>query len=201
MNLTYRAAQSFSYAYFRLFHGLKIQGLENIPKVNAFILACNHLSFFDPPAIGCRIPRNLHYFARDSLFHGPMGFLIRKLNSIPVNRKQLDIKTLRIVLKVLASGEPILLFPEGTRSESGSLQKAQSGLGFLAFKSGVPIVPARIIGSDKALGKGMIFPRIGQKISLKIGKMFVPDVFPSEFSNAQKYEEISKLAMSRIENL
>ena len=135
MNLTYRAAQGFSYTYFRLFHGLKIQGLENIPKVNAFILACNHLSFFDPPAIGCRIPRNLHYFARDSLFHGPMGFLIRKLNSIPVNRKQLDIRTLRVVLKVLAGGEPILLFPEGTRSESGSLQKAQSGLGFLALKA------------------------------------------------------------------
>ena len=110
MNLTYRAAQSFSYIYFRLFHGLKIQGLENIPKVNAFILACNHLSFFDPPAIGCRIPRNLHYFARDSLFHGPMGFLIRKLNSIPVNRKQLDIKTLRIVLKVWPVGNPFFYF-------------------------------------------------------------------------------------------
>ena len=117
-----------------------------------------------------------------------MGFLIQ-VKFIPVNRKQLDIRTLRVVLKVLAGGEPILLF-EGTRSESGS-SKAQSGLGFLAFKSGVPIVPARIIGSDKALGKGMIFPRIGQKISLKIGKMIVLMFFLQNLvmlKNMRKYQ-------------
>ena len=198
MNLTYRVAQCISYGYFKLFHGFKIQGLENIPNDKPFILACNHLSFFDPPAIGCKIPRNLHYFAKDSLFKGPLGILIRRLNSIPVDRKQLDIKTLRNVLKVLDSGEPILVFPEGTRSENGKLQKAQSGLGFLALKSGVPIVPARILGTDNALGKGMILPRFGHKISFKIGKIILPNAFPSEIRKTKNYEEIGKLVMSRI---
>ena len=95
MRLIYRVAQTISYTYFRLFHGFRIQGLENIPKDKPFILACNHLSFFDPPAIGCKIPRNLHYFARDSLFFWPLGLLISSLNSIPVNRGQLDLGTLR----------------------------------------------------------------------------------------------------------
>lgn len=201
MNLTYKTAQNISYFYFKLFHQFKIEGLQNIPKNHAFILACNHLSFFDPPAIGCKIPRNLHYFARENLFRGPMGLLIRKLNSIPVNRKQLDIKTLRSVLKVLEGGEPILVFPEGTRSEGGSLQKAQSGLGFLALKSGAPIVPARIIGSDKALSKGMKIPRFGQKISLRIGKIFTPRVLNLKYSKSRDYEEIGNLVMSMIAKL
>ena len=67
-------------------------GIDNVPKKGAFILASNHLSFFDPPALGCKLPRNLHYFARDTLFIGPLGALIRSLNSIPVDREKLDLK-------------------------------------------------------------------------------------------------------------
>ena len=148
MNLTYKAAQNISYFYFKLFHQFKIEGLQNIPKNHAFILACNHLSFFDPPAIGCKIPRNLHYFARENLFRGPMGLLIRKLNSIPVNRKQLDIKTLRSVLKVWKEVNLFLYFLKELDLKV-EVQKAQSVLVFLHL-SGAPIVPARIIGSDKA---------------------------------------------------
>ena len=152
MRLIYRVAQTISYTYFRLFHRFRVQGLENIPKDKPFILACNHLSFFDPPAIGCKIPRNLHYFARDSLFFWPLGLLISSLNSIPVNRGQLDLGTLRKVLKVLKNGHPILVCPEGTRSEDGELQDPQKGLGLLVAKSSVGVIRARIYGSGKAFG-------------------------------------------------
>jgi len=90
---------------------MEVKGLHNIPSAGAFILASNHTSYFDPPALGCKLPRNLHYFARDSLFFWPLGLLIRNLNSIPVNRSQLDIATLKRVLKVLKSGDPLLVFP------------------------------------------------------------------------------------------
>ncbi|NBU86082.1 MAG: 1-acyl-sn-glycerol-3-phosphate acyltransferase, partial [Verrucomicrobia bacterium] len=91
MNRTYRLAQFLSYCYLKCFHRFEVKGLGNVPPKGGFILACNHLSYLDPPAVGCRIPRNLHYFARDSLFFGPLGLLITKLNSIPVNRDQLDL--------------------------------------------------------------------------------------------------------------
>ena len=200
MRLIYRVAQTISYTYFRLFHGFKVQGLENIPKDKPFILACNHLSFFDPPAIGCKIPRNLHYFARDSLFFWPLGLLISSLNSIPVNRGQLDLGTLRKVLKVLKNGHPILVFPEGTRSEDGELQEPQKGLGLLVAKSSVSVIPARIYGSGKAFGKKHLIPRIGRKIYINIGVEISFDD-PKDVKSKKNYLEISTTVMSAIEKL
>ena len=200
MRLIYRVAQTISYTYFRLFHGFRIQGLENIPKDKPFILACNHLSFFDPPAIGCKIPRNLHYFARDSLFFWPLGLLISSLNSIPVNRGQLDLGTLRKVLKVLKNGHPILVFPEGTRSEDGELQDPQKGLGLLVAKSSVGVIPARIYGSGKAFGKKHLIPRIGRKIYINIG-VEISFNDPKDVKSKKNYLEISTTVMSAIEKL
>ena len=200
MRLIYRVAQTISYTYFRLFHGFRVQGLENIPKDKPFILACNHLSFFDPPAIGCKIPRNLHYFARDSLFFWPLGLLISSLNSIPVNRGQLDLGTLRKVLKVLKNGHPILVFPEGTRSEDGELQDPQKGLGLLVAKSSVGVIPARIYGSGKAFGKKHLIPRIGRKIYINIGVEISFDD-PKDVKSKKNYLEISTTVMSAIEKL
>jgi len=200
MRLIYRVAQTISYTYFRLFHGFRIQGLENIPKDKPFILACNHLSFFDPPAIGCKIPRNLHYFARDSLFFWPLGLLISSLNSIPVNRGQLDLGTLRKVLKVLKNGHPILVFPEGTRSEDGELQEPQKGLGLLVAKSSVGVIPARIYGSGKAFGKKHLIPRIGRKIFINIG-VEISFNDPKDVKSKKNYLEISTTVMSAIEKL
>ena len=200
MNLIYRAAQVISYTYFKIFHGFSVKGLENIPEDKPFILACNHSSFFDPPAIGCKIPRNLHYFARDSLFFWPLGLLIGKLNSIPVNRGQLDLGTLRKVLRVLKNGHPILVFPEGTRSEDGKLQTPQKGLGLLVSKSSVSVIPARIYGTDKAFGKKHLFPRWGRRIYLNIG----PEISFSDsvdVKSKKKYLEISTVVMNAIESL
>lgn len=200
MNLIYRAAQVISYTYFKIFHGFSVKGLENIPEDKPFILACNHSSFFDPPAIGCKIPRNLHYFARDSLFFWPLGLLIGKLNSIPVNRGQLDLGTLRKVLRVLKNGHPILVFPEGTRSEDGKLQAPQKGLGLLVSKSSVSVIPARIYGTDKAFGKKHLLPRWGRRIYLNIG----PEISFSDsvdVKSKKKYLEISTVVMNAIESL
>lgn len=200
MRLIYRVAKTISYTYFRLFHGFRVQGLENIPKDKPFILACNHLSFFDPPAIGCKIPRNLHYFARDSLFFWPLGLLIRNLNSIPVNRGQLDLGTLKKVLNVIKNGHPILVFPEGTRSEDGELQDPQKGLGLLVAKSSVGVIPARIYGTHKAFGKKHFFPRLGRRIYLNIG----PEISFSgsvDIKSKKKYLEISLVVMNAIESL
>ena len=197
----YRSAQFLSYAYYRSFHGFAVEGLENIPKDGAFLLASNHLSFLDPPALGCRMPRNLHYFARDSLFKGPLGMLIRALNSIPVNRSQLDLATLRTVLKVLKDGHPLLVFPEGTRSEDGSLGEGKKGVGMLVAKSQVPVLPARIFGSYEILGKGKSLPRIGRKLRVRYGTLLNFEELDPGGMGGERYDEISQSVMTAISRI
>ena len=198
MSVFYRFAQLISFFYFKAFHRFKVYGLDNIPSSGPFILASNHQSFFDPPALGCRLPRNLHYFARDSLFFWPLGILIRNLNSIPVNRSTLDIQTLKLVLSVLNQGNPLLVFPEGTRSCNDQIQSGKKGIGLLLAKSGVPIVPAKVIGGYKVLGRGMIFPRIGKQIVIKYGSVvYMKDLDPGK-SASNRYEVIAQRVISEI---
>ena len=198
MSVFYRFAQLISFFYFKAFHRFKVYGLDNIPSSGPFILASNHQSFFDPPALGCRLPRNLHYFARDSLFFWPLGILIRNLNSIPVNRSTLDIKTLKLVLSVLNQGNPLLVFPEGTRSCNDQIQSGKKGIGLLLAKSGVPVVPAKVIGGYKVLGRGMIFPRFGKQIVIKYGSVvYMKDLDPGKAAS-NRYEVIAQRVISEI---
>ena len=199
---TYRIAQYFSFLYFKIFHRFEITGIENIPISGPFILASNHLSFLDPPVVGCKVNRNLHYFARSSLFVGPLGFLIRRLNSIPVNRDQLDFKTLKTTLKVLKDGHPLLVFPEGTRSLDGKISSGKKGIGLLVKKSKCPVFPVRIRGTFEILGKGKIFPRIGRKIFLSYGKELSYEYLTAKHENGfDTYDLISERVIRAIKNL
>ena len=201
MTLFYKTVCFLFYTYYRLFHRFQIEGLENVPKEGAFLLASNHLSFLDPPALGCRLPRNLHYFARDSLFKGLLGMFIRSLNSIPVNRSQLDLATLRRVLKVLKDGHPLLVFPEGTRSEDGSLGEGKKGVGMLVAKSQVPVLPARIFGSYEIMGKGKAVPRIGRKLRLRYGPLLKFSELDPGGKGGERYEKISQSVMDAIREI
>lgn len=197
----YRFAQYVSWFYFKAFHRLEVHGIKHLPQSGSFILASNHSSYFDPPALGCRLPRNLHYFARDSLFFWPLGVLIRNLNSIPVNRSQLDIATLKRVLKVLKGGDPLLLFPEGTRSADGNLGEGKKGIGLLLAKSQVDVLPARVTGGNKVLGKGMLFPRIGRKLVVEYGTLLKIDTLDPGKSDTNRYEIIANKVLAEINRI
>ena len=196
----YRTAQFLSGLYFKLLHRFEVHGLDHVPEQGSFLLASNHLSFLDPPALGCRLPRNLHYFARDSLFKGPLGVIIRNLNSIPVNRSQLDLGTLRKVLAVLREGHPLLVFPEGTRSPDGTLRRGKKGVGMLVAKSQVPVVPARVEGAYEILGKGKLLPRLGRKLTIRYGTPIpVSELDPGK--SETRYESISQRIMDAISEI
>ena len=201
MSNFYKFAQFASFLYFKLFHRFEVGGLQNVPKEGAFILASNHLSFFDPPALGCRLPRNLHYFARNSLFSGPLGILISNLNSIPVNRDQLDLKTLKTVLRVLNMGHPLLVFPEGTRSVNGQLSDGQRGVGLLVAKSMVPVLPAKIEGAFEILGKGKTIPRLGRKLKVSYGSLLDFNNLDPGKCTDNRYDLISQRIMSAISEI
>jgi len=146
----YRIGQVLSRILFTLFWRLKIDGHENIPKTGAFILASNHLSNADPPLLGSSICRPIYYFAKEELFRIPiLGWLIAQMNAFPVKRKENDIAAFKKTFKLLSAGEGVLFFPEGRRSKTGELGGAKPGVGMLAVKTGVPVIPACLQNSNR----------------------------------------------------
>mgnify|MGYP001161153513 FL=1 len=201
MSIVYSSAQILSKAYFKSFHRFKVVGLENVPKDQAFILASNHASFIDPPALGCALPTSICYLARDSLFRFPFGDFLKKLNSIPIHRENMNIRTVRIILNKIKDGKGLLIFPEGTRTHDGSIQKAKSGIGFILEMANVPIVPAKIIGSYKILPRGKIMPKLGEKLTVRYGVPFLIEKSDKKLERKERYSKIAEQVMSKINDL
>lgn len=201
MTFLYRCAQTIFFLYFKIFHRFRVSGLEHVPSDGAFLLASNHVSFFDPPALGCRVPRDLHYFARKSLFKGLLGKLITAFNSIPVDRESSDVSSFKKALKVLEKGSPLLVFPEGTRSLDGSLQAAKAGVGLIAIKASVPVLPARVIGGFEILGKGCKWPKIGSRLTIVYGPLLQIETLDPGPKTAKRSQIVADAIMEAIGNL
>jgi 1-acyl-sn-glycerol-3-phosphate acyltransferase len=119
----------------------------------------------------------IRYLAKESLFRNPLfGFFIRALGAIPVTREdsQRAGAVMKLLLECLKSGESILLFPEGSRSEDGQLQPLESGVAFLSVKAGVPVLPVYVGGSFGAWPKGKRFPR-PSKLTFTVSPPIYPD--------------------------
>lgn len=154
---------------FKIFFRLELYGREYIPKKGAFILASNHVSFLDPIAVGCACPRSLIYIARDSLFRNrAFAALLAGLHVIPLRRHSADIWAMKKAIRALKQGMPVVLFPEGTRSASGKLSEPLAGVGFLAARANVSVIPAFVRGSEKALPRGAKYPH-PERISVYYG--------------------------------
>ena len=181
-----------------VFFRMQIRGRQNMPLKGACIIASNHASFLDPPIVGTSHSREMYYFARSTLMYTPFRrILFRLLNCIPVDRQSLTMSTLKASLGVLKAGYPLLLFPEGTRSETGELQKAKMGLGFIAHKARVPIVPFYIQGSHDILPKGAKWPHLS-KLRVNIGEAINFDHYYRQKGNDEIYQKISDEVMNRI---
>lgn len=140
---------------FRFGFGFEVRGREHVPKRGAFIVACNHVSYLDPPVLGVACPRQLSFLARGSLFqHALLGAFLRGVHAIPLRRGEADLGAVRQAVVRLESGEPVALFPEGTRQLSGQLGAAKRGVGLLAIAAAVPIIPALVSGTRRALPPG-----------------------------------------------
>lgn len=140
----------------------RVVGREEIPTTEGVILAANHVSYVDPLFIGAAIvERQLHFIAKADLFRFPLfGALLRWLHVVPVRRGQGDYAAIRQSLRLLKKGEILALFPEGTRGDGVTLQKAEEGIGLLAARSGCPVVPVYVEGTGKVLPQGKRIPRV-----------------------------------------
>jgi 1-acyl-sn-glycerol-3-phosphate acyltransferase len=139
---------------------LRVEGLENVPRGRC-IVAGNHIATCDPPLIGALIRRHdVHYMAKAEAFAKPStGWAIAGYNAFPVSRHSADRLAIRRSLAVLAQGRVLIMMPEGTRSPDATLQRAEPGVGLIARRSGAPIVPVGVWGSENALPRGASMPR------------------------------------------
>lgn len=201
-SLTYAAVWHGCSTLFDLLYQTEIAGQANIPPTGPFILASNHASFFDPPIVGSHLPRELHYFARKTLFQGRFGKLITDLNSIPIDRDgDSDLGAFRKVFGILKDGGGLLVFPEGTRTHDGALGQARSGVGLIACRAAVPVVPARVFGAYDIWSRHRKLPSLRGHLGLTIGPSIAPSQFDPGKNDPERYLNAAKNILSAIEDL
>jgi 1-acyl-sn-glycerol-3-phosphate acyltransferase len=184
-------------AHEALFRG-EVAGLENLPGDGAFLVAANHASHLDPPFTGAVMPHQMAFFARKSLWKpGLASWWMDGVGAIPVDRDGSDLAAIKRVLGTLAAGRPIALFPEGTRSPDGRLQPAKAGVGLIACKTGVPVVPCRIFDSHLALGRAGGF-RPGTPIDIVFGRPLAPADYDRKSDGKERYQRASERIMTAI---
>ncbi|WP_424766093.1 lysophospholipid acyltransferase family protein [Paenibacillus sp. sgz302251] len=139
-------------AIYTLLFRLEARGTENIPTEGAVILASNHISNFDPPTVGIKVKRKVHFMAKEELFKVPVfGSLIRAFGAFPVKRGGVSKDAIKSAITMLKDGNMLGIFPEGTRNnQSGAAKK---GAAMIAVRSGAVIVPVAIIGRYKPFSK------------------------------------------------
>ena len=141
--------------------GTRVIGVENIPKDGAVILAANHVSNWDPPFLGTFMRREVCFMGKEELFKNPiMAAICRGLHVFPVKRGAADKTAIKTAVKILKDGKCFGIFPEGTRSKTGKLGKAEPGVSLIAAMTKAPIIPAALIITEKIFSKEKFFPRL-----------------------------------------
>lgn len=185
---------------FRLVIPRRLTGVENVPRTGPLLLASNHISFLDPPVVGTGPWRPCAYMAKEELFrHRFFGWYISKLNAFPVKRGSADRAALKKTLDLLAEGWALVMFPEGTRSETGELQEPEMGVGMIAYRSGAPVVPAYIRGTDRVMPKGGGFRP--SRISVRYGKPLYFKAPEGTRPGREEYEQAAHAIMAAIAKL
>jgi 1-acyl-sn-glycerol-3-phosphate acyltransferase len=180
----------------------EVVGTDNFPRHGPFLIASNHASHLDPPLVGSQIAKQMRFFARKSLWNNRLlAWWLDQVEVIPVDRDTGDIGAIKRVLQALRENRAVVLFPEGTRSPDGQLQKPKAGVGFMACKTGVPVVPCRVYDSFQAFGKGHLFPRFGTPVTIVFGQPIPASDYDDPTAGKARYETAAQRIMDRIATL
>ncbi|MGA2016587.1 MAG: lysophospholipid acyltransferase family protein [Opitutaceae bacterium] len=188
-------------AYQMFFRG-DVAGLENLPEKGGYIVAANHASHLDPPIVGLFLPRQVNFFARKTLWKpGIASWWLTAVGTIPVDRDGgTSLDAIKRVLHSLASDRVVIVFPEGTRSPTGELQRPRPGVGLIACKAQVPVVPARVFGSFEAFGKdGRL--RLGSPVSVAYGRPLNPVDYDHPEDGRERYAQTAARIMAAINRI
>ena len=157
----YKFFKFLCYIWFGLILRTKVIGAENIPKDGAFILAANHVSNWDPPFLGTFVERTVCYMGKEELFKNPiMAAICHWLNVFPVKRGAADKTAIKTAIKILKDGKCLGIFPEGTRSKTGKIGKAEAGVSLIAAMTKATIIPAAIVNTEKIFSREKFFPHL-----------------------------------------
>jgi 1-acyl-sn-glycerol-3-phosphate acyltransferase len=169
--------------------GFRVEGAQKIPREGPVVIASNHISIMDPAVMLVACPRVVSYMSRDDVFRYPLlSWLLPRLYAIPVSRGAGDLGAIRTAIRTLKSGGAVGIFPEGRRSRTGAIEPFKTGAAAIALRTNAPIVPAAIIGSDKAwpVGKG---PRLRRAVRVVFGE---PITLPLGKTDRQTLEEVTR---------
>jgi cytidylate kinase len=189
----------------------RVQGdLAALPKTGPMIMAANHASSADPVLIGAFLNqvlgRPLNWLGKRELVEFPLtGWALRIAGIHPVDRDAADLDAFRAAMRVLEAGQVLAVFPEGTRSRDGGLQRVREGVGMLALRSGALVLPVAVIDSDILWPRGRLLPRFGKRVTVRYGTPFsVTDELAargSPIKGRQATEAATRLVMTRIAEL
>ncbi len=166
--IVYWLARAVLQPFFHIYWRLSRIGREYIPRQGPVIVAANHRSFLDPFVIAVMARRPMHYVAKKELFMRPwQAWILNALGAFPVDRGASDEQMIETAKAILARGDIVLIFPEGTRVRPGALGKPKRGVGRLALESGAPVVPVAVIGTEAIRRGWRIRPH---KVRIRAGR-------------------------------
>jgi 1-acyl-sn-glycerol-3-phosphate acyltransferase len=155
---------------------LRVVGSENVPREGSFVFAPTHRSTIDIPVASAATRRRMRFMGKDSIWkYKPIGKIMTGLGAFPVTRGSADLEALKRCIAIVQSGEPLVMFPEGTRHYGPEVQPLFDGAAYIALKTGVPIVPAAIAGTEDVMRSGSKAIRF-KKCRMVIGKPIAADV-------------------------
>jgi len=160
----------------RTYLRLRVIGVENIPKEGPFVFAPTHRSTIDIPVASAATRRRMRFMGKDSIWkYKLIGKVMTGLGAFPVTRGTADLEALKRCIAILNSGEPLVMFPEGTRHYGPEVQPLFDGAAYVALKTGVPIIPAAIAGTEDVMRSGSKAIRF-KKCRMVIGKPIAAEV-------------------------
>jgi 1-acyl-sn-glycerol-3-phosphate acyltransferase len=173
---------------------MKVTGLEHLPETGPYIVASNHISWWDGPMIiiasGPR--RYVRFLGKIELFQTPvLGWFMRQVGMIPLNRDKVDVQAIRAAIELVKDGAELALFPVGTRAKPGVVRGPKAGVGLLARETGAPVIPARVIDTDKFLRFHAFEVRFGPPLRYPEGSD----------GGRERYLEFAREVMNRISAL
>jgi 1-acyl-sn-glycerol-3-phosphate acyltransferase len=184
---------------------VRIEGaVDEIPREGPVIIAANHASNLDAVVIGSwlipKIGRRFEWLGKKELFDWPVvGYFAAHGGVHPVDRSTADVEAYRLAKRILDEGHVLFIFPEGTRSPDGALQEGRDGVSSLALRTGAPIVPVAIAGSDQVWPRGQKLPRPGGRVTVRVGSPFrLAEVLPPNLDKRDAKAQATALIMRRI---
>src|SRR5690349_6805192 len=197
MNFYYWIGYHLSRLAGRLLFRFRVIHRERMIQSGPVILAMNHQSYLDPPLAGTACDRAIYFLARRTLLNVPLlGWVLPKLNVIPVNQESVDRSAIKAVIRVLQAGNGVLVFPEGSRTLDGTLQPGEPGIGLIIAKTLAPVVPMRIFGAHEALARGGRLRFV--PITVVVGEPIFFSAADTQMGGKDRYARISDRVMKAI---